>query len=79
MRGRKRRKLEVSFHAERFVCGYQGRDFLSYKSLVGCQLSLSLRHLANVFVSSVFNLFTAKHFVARPNAVKNRIAMAPIK
>ena len=40
-------------------------------------ISLPLRHRAYVVARSVSNLFTAKHLVARLNAVKNRIAMAP--
>ena len=49
MRGRKRWKLEVSLHAERFVCGH-----------IKCWpavISLPSSHLAYVVVSSVSNLF----------------------
>ena len=53
--------------------------------VISCQLkrwsaviSLPLRYLAYVVIRSVSNLrLKKKHLVARPNVVKNRIAMTP--
>ena len=70
MRGLKWRKLEVSLHAERFVCGQIKRW--------SAVISLPLRHLAYVVVSSVSKLFAAcKNILSEAYVVKNTIAMAP--
>lgn len=70
MRGRKRWKLEVSLHAERFVC-----DHIKCWPAV---ISLPSSHLAYVVVSSVSNLFAShKKNVGGLYVVKKRIVMAP--
>ena len=61
---------DLSAFRERFVCGQIKR----WSAVV----SLPLRHLAYVVVSSVSNLFAAyKNILSEAYVVKNRIVMAP--
>ena len=73
-------------HWENWKYHFTQKDLAAVSNgVISCQLkrwsaviSLPLRHLAYVVIRSVSNLRLKKnHLVARPNVVKNRIAMAP--